>query len=70
MRDEEKTKEQLIDELIELRARVSRLETLEAERKHTEETLRENKGECRTILEGIEDGYFEVDLNGNFIFFT
>ena len=68
MRDEEKAKEQLIDELVELRARVSRLETLEAERKHTEETLRENKGEYRTILEGIEDGYFETDIAGNFTF--
>jgi two-component system cell cycle sensor histidine kinase/response regulator CckA len=36
------------------------------ERKRAEEELRESEEKYRTILESIEDGYFEVDLAGNF----
>ena len=40
------------------------------ERKRTEEALRESEERYRTILEDIEDGYYEVDLPGNFTFFN
>jgi PAS domain S-box-containing protein len=40
------------------------------ERKRAEEALREFEGKYRNILEKIEDGYFEVDLAGNFTFFN
>ncbi|MCF8110252.1 MAG: PAS domain S-box protein [Desulfobacteraceae bacterium] len=40
------------------------------ERKQMEEALRKSEERYRTILEAIEDGYFEVDLAGNFIFFN
>jgi PAS domain S-box-containing protein len=36
------------------------------ERKQAEEALRESEEKYRTILQNIEDGYFEVDLSGNF----
>ncbi len=36
------------------------------ERKRAEKELRESEEKYRTILESIEDGYFEVDLAGNF----
>jgi len=39
-------------------------------RKHTEELQRESEEKYRTILENIEDGYYEVDLAGNFKFFN
>ncbi len=40
------------------------------ERKRAEQALRESEEKYRTILESIEDGYFEIDLAGNFMFFN
>ena len=38
------------------------------EHKRTDEALQESERRYRDILEGIEEGYFEVDLAGNFTF--
>jgi two-component system, cell cycle sensor histidine kinase and response regulator CckA len=38
------------------------------ERKKMEEALRKGEEKYRTILENIEEGYYEVDLAGNFTF--
>ncbi|MEN6422676.1 MAG: PAS domain S-box protein, partial [Smithella sp.] len=40
------------------------------ERRFTEEALRQSEEKYRTIIENIEDGYVELDLKGNFIFFN
>jgi PAS domain S-box-containing protein len=40
------------------------------ERRRALEALRASEERYRNILESIEDGYFEVDLRGNFVFFN
>jgi PAS domain S-box-containing protein len=40
------------------------------ERKRAEETLRESEEKYRTILENMEEGYYEVDIAGNYTFFN
>ena len=39
-------------------------------RKMAEEKIYQSEGKYRNILENIEDGYYEVDLAGNFTFFN
>jgi len=40
------------------------------ERKQMEESLRQSEEKHRNIIETIQEGYFEVDLTGNFTFFN
>ncbi len=40
------------------------------ERTQTEEALRQSEEKYRAILNNIQDGYYEVDLKGNFTFFN
>jgi PAS domain S-box-containing protein len=37
-----------------------------SDRKRAEDTLRASEEKYRTIMENIEDGYYEVDISGNF----
>lgn len=39
-------------------------------RKIMEQVLKESERKYRTIIENIEDGYYEVDLSGNYTFFN
>ncbi|MBA4394304.1 MAG: hypothetical protein C0407_12205, partial [Desulfobacca sp.] len=43
---------------------------VDAQRRKTEETLRQSEERYRTIFENLEDGYYEVDLAGKFTFFN
>jgi PAS domain S-box-containing protein len=46
------------------------LEAEITEREKIEEELRQSEEKYRAIVEAIEDGYYEVDLAGNFTFFN
>jgi PAS domain S-box-containing protein len=63
MKDQEKTKGQLIEELAELRQRIAELETSEAERKRAEEQLRALTLRYEAILTAVPDIIMEVDSN-------
>ena len=65
---DDKSAEDLSRELVELRRRVAELEALEDRRRQAEASLRESEEKARAILENIEDGYYEVDLTGKYLF--
>ena len=52
MKDEDKTKDELINELVKMRRRVAELETSETERKRTEEELKQRFQKLRRTMKG------------------
>lgn len=66
----DKTKNQLTHGVAELRQRIAELEELETQHNQAEETLRQSAEKYRTILESIEEGYFEVNWPGTSRFST
>jgi diguanylate cyclase (GGDEF)-like protein/PAS domain S-box-containing protein len=49
---------------------ITKRKQAESQREAMLETIRQGEEKYRTILENIEEGYFEVDLNGNFTFYN
>ena len=68
MTNDQRTQEDLLKEVEELRRRVAELEALEDRREKAESLLRDSEEKARAILENIEDGYYEVDLTGKYLF--
>ncbi|MGO8991577.1 MAG: PAS domain S-box protein [bacterium] len=66
MKDRNKIEDKLIHEMREPHQRVAELEALASEHERAQEALRRSEEKYRNILESIQDGYFEVDLAGNF----
>jgi PAS domain S-box-containing protein len=46
------------------------LDNVLQEKEQSQRSLQHSEEKYRNILESIEDGYFEIDLDGNFIFFN
>lgn len=69
MKDEDKTKEQLIDELLQLRQRIAELEKSETKRKEAAEALRDSDEKFRTLVENVNIGVYRntAGPHGHFI---
>ena len=67
MKDEELTKEQLIEQVAFLRGRVAELERMESERERAEESCRESEGRYRVIFEHSPLGITHFDRNGKVV---
>jgi len=61
MKDKDKTKEQLINELEEMRQRITQLEALEAEHKQVEKEIERAAEEWKTTFDSITDFVFICD---------
>jgi len=62
MKDQRKTKAQLLSEVAELRQRVTELETAEAERQLVEEALRASEERLRRLVESATDYIYTVKI--------
>ncbi len=70
MKDEDKTSDQLIDELTKLRRRVAKLEAVQLESRRAEEDLLESEERYRTMIENANDMIWTLDIQGNFKFIS
>jgi PAS domain S-box-containing protein/putative nucleotidyltransferase with HDIG domain len=68
LKDPSRADQELTEENSALKLRIKELEHSESKRKQVEEDLRKNEERYRTILEDIDEGYFEIDLAGDFTF--
>jgi len=67
MKGKEKTKEQLMDELVKLRQQIVELEKLEIKHQQVEETLGENEEKYRTLVEMATDAIFIETVEGRIL---
>jgi len=70
MNDLSKTPSELLEEIILLKEKIGELERKNIAHRHAVEMLRESEIKYRSVLDNIEEGYYEVDLAGNFTFFN
>ena len=67
MKDEEKSKEQLIKELSEMRQRMAALEASAKKREGEEETLLQRTSELRAVFRAFPDLFFRLDPDGTIV---
>ncbi|NIM90411.1 MAG: PAS domain S-box protein [Candidatus Aminicenantes bacterium] len=68
MKDKDRTKEQLLEELGKLRQKLRKLEDAEAKHKQKEQLYKESEEKYKLLVETSNDMIFTVDLGGNFLF--
>jgi hypothetical protein len=64
MRNLDRPKDELIQELEELRREVAQLQLLNGQQRWVESRLRESEDEFRDLFENAPVGYFEIDTDG------
>jgi len=67
MKDEDKTKEQLIKELVEIHQRIAKLETVESELMMVEKELKKSEERYRRLVEQTTDAIMSLDLDTNIV---
>jgi len=67
MKDEDKTSDQLIDELTKLRRRVAELGAVQVESKQTYKAFGESEEKYRVLFEAAKDALFLCDKTGRFV---
>jgi PAS domain S-box-containing protein len=67
MKDQDKTKEQLLDELVKLRQRVAELETADAEWVREEEALKESEGRYSSLFDRLPVGLYRTTREGQIL---
>ncbi len=70
MKDENKAKEQLIDELVELRQKIREFETLHSEHKMAKDGLQESEDKFRKISDTANDAIIIIDDDGKIYFWN
>jgi len=70
MKDEDKTKEQLIKELNKMRQRIAELEALEAECRQSKEALSQNEKSFRTLIEKSVEAAYLVNFDTEIVFWN
>ena len=68
MKDKDKTKKQLIDELVELRQKIKKFESSKSQPRSREKDYTESEKKYQLLVESSTDMIFKVDLKGNFLF--
>lgn len=68
MRNTQQTHDDLLAEISALKKQIRKLKKTEAAYKQADAKLRESEARYRTIIETIQDGYMEVDLDGQYTF--
>jgi diguanylate cyclase (GGDEF)-like protein/PAS domain S-box-containing protein len=68
MEDQDNTKEQLIDEIAQLRRRIAELEVLEAGRSRAEESLQKSEEKFRSLVDSTEDSIYLVDRHCRYLY--
>ena len=70
MKDEDKTKDELISELVELRQRINELKTLEIPHKRAKEELKEARSHFETLFNVVVDPVVIIDGKGKILEIT